>query len=156
MTVHSYERAFLVISGTLLVACLGALLYASTARDMRLPDHAGMTLDPAQVNVTPPFDQPGVRAVAPNRYEVVIVARTWTFTPNEIRVPAGAEVTFIATSADVIHGFEVAKTRLNAMLIPGQVTRLTYTFRQRGEYLLICHEYCGVGHHTMGGKVVVE
>ena len=155
MTVHSFERAFLALSGTLLLACLGALLYASTARQIHLPGHAG-TVDPAQVMVTPPFDQPGVREVGPNRYEVVVIARTWNFLPNEIRVPVGAEITFIVTSADVIHGFEVARTRLNAMVIPGQITRLTYRFRARGEYLLICHEYCGVGHHTMGGKVVVE
>ncbi len=88
--------------------------------------------------------------------EAVIVARTWYFTPSEIRVPVGAEVTFIATSGDVIHGFYVAGTRVNAMLIPGQVTRLVYTFPVRGEYLLVCHEYCGVGHHTMSGKVIVE
>src|SRR5574341_578843 len=155
MRIHSYERAFLVVSGALLVTCVGALVYAATARDMHLPGHVG-TVDPAQLAATPPFDQPGVREVGPNRYEVVIIARTWSFFPNEIRVPAGAEVTFIATSGDVIHGFEVARTRLNAMLIPGQITRLTYTFREPGEYLLVCHEYCGVGHHTMGAKVVVQ
>jgi cytochrome c oxidase subunit II len=155
MTVHSFERAFLALSGSLLLACLGALLYASTTRQIHLPGHAG-TVDPAQVMVTPPFDQPGVREVGPNQYEVVVIARTWNFLPNEIRVPVGAEITFIVTSIDVIHGFEVARTRINAMVIPGQITRLRYRFRERGEYLLICHEYCGVGHHTMGGKVVVE
>lgn len=155
MTVHTYERAFVTLSGLLLLACLGALVYAAGAHDMHLPGRVG-TVDPAQLTTTPPFDQPGVHQVGPGRYEVVVVARTWSFTPNEIHVPAGAEVTFIATSGDVIHGFEVARTRLNAMLIPGQITRLTYTFPAAGEYLLVCHEYCGVGHHTMGGKVVVE
>ena len=42
------------------------------------------------------------------------------------------------------------------MLIPGQVTRTVYTFREPGEYLLLCHEYCGLGHHVMSGKVIVE
>ena len=67
-----------------------------------------------------------------------------------------AEITFTATSADVLHGFHVEGTRLNMMLIPGQVSRNTYTFQQPGEYVIICHEYCGLGHHTMFGKVVVE
>jgi len=53
-------------------------------------------------------------------------------------------------------GFEIARTRVNMMLIPGQVGRLTHVFREPGEYLLICHEYCGMGHHTMSGKVIVE
>src|SRR5574341_1686092 len=99
MHIHSYERAFLGVSGALLVNCAGALVYAATAREMTLPGHAG-TVDPAQLAATPPFDQPGVKEVGPNRYEVVVIARTWSFLPNEIRLPAGAEVTFIATSAD--------------------------------------------------------
>ncbi len=155
MNVHAYERAFLALSGVLLVAALAALLYAAAARDIHLIGHAE-PIDPARVAVTPPFDRPGVRETGPNRYEVVIVGRTWFFTPNEIRVPAGAEVTFIATSGDVIHGLHVQNTRINLMLIPGQVARFTYRFREPGEYLLICHEYCGVGHHLMGGKVIVE
>jgi cytochrome c oxidase subunit 2 len=56
----------------------------------------------------------------------------------------------------VIHGLLVGGTRINVMLIPGQITRYSYTFDRPGEYLLMCHEYCGLGHHTMGGKVVVE
>jgi cytochrome c oxidase subunit 2 len=155
MRVHAYERAFLVMSGVLLLACLGALLYASTARDLHLPGHVA-TIDPARVQDTPPFDRPGVRQTGADAYEVVLVGRTWVFLPNEIRVPRGADVTFLATSGDVIHGLYVERTRVNVMLIPGQVTRTTYRFREPGEYLVICHEYCGVGHHTMAGKVVVE
>lgn len=155
MNVEAYEKAFLALAGVLLAACLGALGYAAWARDIHLIGHADR-IDPTRVAATPPFDAPGVREVGPGRYEAVIVARTWFFTPNEIRVPAGAEVTFVATTADVIHGIHVAGTRINLMLIPGQVARFGYRFREPGEYLLICHEYCGVGHHTMGGKVIVE
>ena len=86
----------------------------------------------------------------------MILGHAWAFTPAEIRVPAGAKVSFIATSADVIHGFHIAKTRINLMLIPGQITRAEYTFKEPGEYLLVCHEYCGLGHHAMAGKVIVE
>jgi cytochrome c oxidase subunit 2 len=155
MNVHAYERGFLALSGVLLVACLAALLYAATARGIHLVGHAEI-IDPARVSVTPPFDRPGVREVAPGRYEAVVIGRTWLFEPAEIRVPAGAQVTFIATSADVIHGLYVERTRLNLMLIPGHVTRFDYAFRAAGEYLLVCHEYCGVGHHLMSGRVVVE
>jgi cytochrome c oxidase subunit II len=155
MNVHAYEKGFVALATVLLAACLGALFYAAAARDIHLIGHAER-IDPAQIAVTRPFDQPAVREVAPNRYEAVIVARTWSFVPNEIRVPVGADVTFVATSGDVIHGLHVAGTRVNLMLIPGQVARFTYRFRSRGEYLIVCHEYCGVGHHTMGGKVIVE
>ena len=33
-----------------------------------------------------------------------MVAGIWVFTPNEIHVPAGSTVTFVATSRDVVHG----------------------------------------------------
>ncbi|MCG8468343.1 MAG: cytochrome C oxidase subunit II, partial [Gemmatimonadetes bacterium] len=69
---------------------------------------------------------------------------------------AGSEVTFISTSTDVIHGIHIERTRLNMMLIPGQISRNTYRFDEPGEHLLVCHEYCGLGHHVMSGKVVVE
>jgi cytochrome c oxidase subunit II len=36
------------------------------------------------------------------------------------------------------------------------VTTETCTFSRPGEYLLLCHEYCGRLHHTMSGKVVVK
>ncbi len=155
MKVHTYEKAILAVAGILLFSCMGALLYASVYLGLHLPSPVAR-IDPERVAETPPFDQPGVRQVGPNQYEAVVIGRSWVFQPSEIRVPAGAEVTFIATATDVLHGLSVAKTRVNLMLIPGQVTRMTYRFRDVGDYLLICHEYCGIGHHAMAGKVIVE
>jgi cytochrome c oxidase subunit 2 len=155
MRVHTYEKAFLAAGGVVLVACLAALLYASAGMGIHLPGRAGQ-IEPERVYRTPPFDRPGVIRTGPNQYQAVIVAQAWAFNPREIRVPAGAEVTFLATTVDIIHGFYVAKTRVNMMLIPGQVSRNSYRFRRPGEHLLICHEYCGLGHHTMYGKVIVE
>jgi len=155
MRVHTYENVFLGIGGGLLVLCLGALLYASVALGVHLPEYSA-PIDPQQVYSTAPFDQPGVREVAPGRYEAVIVASAWAFNPAEIRVPVGAEVRFTSTATDVLHGIHVEGTRINMMLIPGQVTHTTYTFQEPGEHLVICHEYCGLGHHFMYGKVIVE
>ena len=60
---------------------------------------------------TAPFNQPGVVEVSPGRYEAHLVAGIWFFNPLEIRVPEGSEVTFVATSKDVIHGLLVANNR---------------------------------------------
>lgn len=150
-----FEKAFLSLGGLLLAACLGALLYATVAMGIQLPGRDAQ-VDPATVLETPPFDEPGLREIAPGRYEAVFVARAWSFAPTEIRVPAGSEVTFVATTPDVLHGFHIEGTRLNLMLIPGQVTRNSHTFDQPGEFLILCHEFCGSGHHTMAGKIVVE
>jgi len=155
MRVHVYEKAFLGVGAIMIVAIMGTLVYTSLAMGIHLPGHVGQ-VDPAQVRTLPPFDNPGVRQVSEGKYEAVFLGSAWQFQPNEIRVPAGAEVTFIATSTDVIHGFAIERTRLNMMLIPGQIAKNTYTFTEPGEYLIICHEYCGAGHHVMYGKVIVE
>ena len=155
MKVHTYEKAFLAVGATVLVACAAALVYATTAHGIHLPGASGR-IDPAKVTTTPPFDNPGVFRRGPNAYEVVVIGRAWSFQPAEINVPAGAEITFTATTTDVLHGFNVEGTRLNMMLIPGQISRNTYTFKEPGEYLLICHEFCGLGHHMMYGKVIVH
>ncbi len=155
MKVHTYEKAFLWVGVAVLTACIGALVYASVGMGIHLPGRVA-EVDPNQIRTTPPFDQPGLREIGPGRYEVVMLGQVWSFIPGEIRVPAGSEVTFTATSADVIHGLYIERTRLNLMLIPGQVSRNTIRFREKGEHLIICHEYCGIGHHTMAGKVIVE
>jgi cytochrome c oxidase subunit 2 len=153
--IESYEKGFLWVGGVLLIVCLFALLYASVGMGIQLPSR-DREIDPAEAESTPPFDQPGVRELGPDKYEVVLLSWAWQFDPKEIRVPAGAEVTFVATSLDVIHGLHVERTRVNMMLIPGQISRNTYRFQEPGEHLLLCHEYCGLNHHTMYGKVIVE
>lgn len=155
MRIETYEKAFLTLGAAMLVVFFLALVYTSVAMGIHLPGRAG-EIDPAAVTTTPPFDEPGVRELGSGRYEVVMVGRAWAFEPGEIRVPAGAEVTFIATTVDVIHGLHVEGTRVNMMLIPGQVSRNTYRFEEPGEHLMVCHEFCGLGHHLMGGRVVVE
>ncbi|MEX2571103.1 MAG: cytochrome c oxidase subunit II [Gemmatimonadota bacterium] len=155
MKIHVWERAFLAAGATVLVACGAALIYVTVGMDIHLPGDHGR-VDPARLAETPPFDAPGVRQLDDGRWEAVVIGRTWTFEPAEIRVPAGVEVVFTATSADVLHGFNIEGTRMNLMLIPGQISQNTYTFDEPGEYLLICHEYCGIGHHFMAGRVIVE
>jgi len=94
--------------------------------------------------------------VGPGRYEARMTSQIWAYAPNEIRVPAGSTVTFIATSKDVIHGLFIPGANVNAMLLPGQITRVTAHFEKPGEYPLLCHEYCGIAHHTMWARVIVE
>ncbi len=151
---YLYESAWILPSVAIPVGMLVALVLTAFAIGIHLPGQTA-TVDPRQLAQTPPFDRPGLREVRPGQYEAVVIGQIWSFTPTEIQVPAGATVTFIATSRDVVHGFRIQGTTVNGMLIPGQVTRLTYRFLQPGEYLLICHEYCGVGHHGMYGRIRV-
>ena len=104
------------------------------------------------------FREPGVYESGEDHYDVYVVARQFQFSPGSgepIRVPADSTVTFHVTSADVIHGFEVVGTNVNAMVIPGQVTEMTVRFDGPTSYGVICNEYCGAGHHTMAGTIEV-
>ncbi|ARA91985.1 MAG: cytochrome C oxidase subunit II [Bacteroidetes bacterium] len=150
-----YEKSFLGVGLILLLFCLIALVYASLAMGIQLPGKEGL-VDPEHITTTPPFDEPGLRQIGANAYEAVVLGYAWGFTPDEIRIPAGSTVTFTATTRDVIHGFHIEKTRVNMMLVPGQITRATHTFEEPGEYLIICHEYCGLAHHAMYARLIVE
>ena len=100
--------------------------------------------------------EPAVVQTGPGRYDVYMRAQIWSFAPNEIKVPAGSTVTFYITTPDVQHGFLIERTNVNLMVLPGQVSKTTARFDEPGEYRFFCHEYCGIAHHTMFGKVVVE
>ena len=149
------EAAWIVPSTVIPAIMLVLILYATFAVGAHVPGHEQI-VDPKLIGQTAPFDNPGVFQRGAGTYEVVMVGQVWSFRPNEIRVPVGSRVTFTTTSQDVIHGLRVEKTNVNIMLIPGQVGRATAHFTEPGEYLLVCHEYCGLAHHTMFGKVIVE
>ena len=139
----------------MLIVFLGLIAFAALADDINPP--TGMhQVDPTKVSQTPPFDRPGLRRLLDGSYEAYYVAETFEFNPSRLQVPVGSKVTFYVTSADVVHGFFIPNTDINMMAIPGWVNEETHTFTHRGEYLLICHEYCGIDHQDMFGKIEVR
>ena len=101
-------------------------------------------------------NEPGVWEIAPNVYEAVIVAFEGGFDPSEVRVPVGAEVRFRARSADLVHGFLIEGTDIEMEVDTFDPVTASHTFDVAGEYALYCHIYCGGGHPSMMGKVIVE
>src|SRR5574341_429434 len=154
--VDQYEKAFLWLAGARMAAFGVAVLISVFGFGIHLPHEAGQ-IDPAEIDLDPGFGSPGLREIRPGVYEAYFVLRSWTFTPNDITVPVDSRVTFFLTSGDVIHGFKVFDTDINIMVIPGQISEVTYTFDEPGDYRFYCHEYCGAPHHTMTGLIhVVE
>jgi cytochrome c oxidase subunit 2 len=151
-TVYLYELAWILPSIAIPVGMLVALVVTAFGAGVHLPSDAGR-IDPRRVAETFPT---GVTQIAPGQYEARMVAGIWTFTPAEIRVPAGSTVHFWATSRDVVHGLLIHRVNVNVMLLPGQLAHAEARFDKPGEYAIICHEYCGIAHHTMAGRVIVE
>jgi cytochrome c oxidase subunit 2 len=154
-TIYLYELAWILPSVAIPVGMLVALMVTAFGAGIQVPSDEGR-IDPTKVAETAPFNDPGVVEVAPGHYEVRLVAGIWVFMPNEIRVPVGSRVTFVATSRDVIHGLSLQAANVNLMLLPGRIARATAQFDSPGEHLFVCHEYCGIAHHTMFGRVIVE
>ncbi|MBI3635230.1 MAG: cytochrome c oxidase subunit II [Candidatus Rokubacteria bacterium] len=134
---------------------LVALMVTAFGAGIHVPTIEGR-VDPRRVQESPMFKDPGVVQVAPGIYEARMTAQVWSFAPGEIRVPAGSTVHFYATSKDVVHGFFIPHTNVNFMVLPGQIGHAEARFDKPGAYPIICHEYCGIAHHTMSGKVIVE
>jgi cytochrome c oxidase subunit 2 len=159
MKVHLFERFFLVIAAILTVLGVVAIGLSYWTMGIHLPGPVAR-LDPATTMQTAPFDKPGLFQVGPDQYEAVLVSQLWQWSPyppgDGFTVPAGSTVTFRVASTNVIHGFMIRNTNVNVMVIPGEISQATYTFREPGEYLVICDEYCGLGHHQMFSKVTVE
>jgi len=152
---HRSEKVWLTLSFGMIMAFMLLTGFQTFALDMGAP--SGMeTIDPQKVDQTPPFDQPGVKQIGENEYEVVMVLQAFGFNPNKIELPAGSTVHFTLTSKDVVHGFEIAGTNANAMVMPGYVQKITQTFDKPGEYLILCNEYCGAGHQLMATTITIK
>lgn len=155
--VDYYESLWIRISIVVLVIFILGVLFAGSAYSIQVPG-VYARIDPNTL-LTPEssrFAEPGLRELAPGRYEVYVRAQIWRFEPGEIRIPAGSKITFYVTALDVQHGFKILKTNINMMVLPGQVSTLTAQFDEPGTYNIICHEYCGALHHTMYGQIIVE
>lgn len=154
MNVPLYEKIWMYASGGLIVAFLVTVLVGVAGSALQPPSHVE-TIDPTRVFTDPRFTNRGV-TVTESGATVVVVGMMFAFNPTEIRVPAGKPVTFRLTSSDVVHGFQIVGTNANTMVVPGYVSQFTTTFKEPGEYLIVCNEYCGLSHHVMHAKLIVE
>jgi len=76
-----------------------------------------------------------------------------------VPVEADREVEFRLTATDVNHSFAVYteghELLFQVQVMPGKVQKYVYTFDEPGTYLVLCLEYCGVGHDVMRTQIDV-
>jgi len=156
MHMHRLEKIWLTFGFSMLVVFLLILGVMTFSMGMAPPSSHHHSIDPMMVNETAPFDKPVLKKVGDNEYEAIMTAFAYGYAPGTLEVPAGATVHFTITSPDVIHGFEIPGTNVNMMVLPGEVNHTTHTFKKPGEYLILCNEYCGIGHEMMKTTLVVK
>jgi cytochrome c oxidase subunit 2 len=83
-----------------------------------------------------------------------MVARMWNFYPV-LKLKKGQTYRLHISSQDLNHGFSIQPLNMNFQVVPGYDHVLTITPTSAGEFPIICNEFCGIGHHTMTGRIIV-
>jgi cytochrome c oxidase subunit 2 len=87
---------------------------------------------------------------------IVITAKRFEFSPNQITLAKGETVRLQIKSEDVTHGLFVRPLGIDTEIVPGRVTELTVTPETAGTYRAICDHFCGAGHGGMKMTIVVR
>jgi cytochrome c oxidase subunit 2 len=140
-----------------IVVLLAVLAAFAGIRQATMPQGRVETIDPATLHISGEFIESNLGSAAEPDGSVTVraIGQQYSFTPQCMLVPADVPLVFRVTSPDVVHGFLIQGTNVNSMVVPGYVAELPVRFRAPGEYLMPCHEFCGVGHEGMWAKVKV-
>jgi|PersoiStandDraft_1058852.scaffolds.fasta_scaffold06005_2 cytochrome c oxidase subunit 2 len=100
-------------------------------------------------------EEQGVPVVkAPAGTDVYILGRLWQWWPI-LELEKGTSYRIHISTLDWMHGFSLQPVNINISAYPGYEHVITLTPTESGEFGIICNEYCGIGHHTMTGKIYV-
>ncbi len=86
--------------------------------------------------------------------DVYMLGRLWAWYPV-LELEKGKSYRLHLSSIDWQHGFSLQPTNINLQVHPGYEMVVTLTPSETGEFTVVCNEFCGVGHHTMIGKIKV-
>lgn len=86
--------------------------------------------------------------------DVYILGRLWQWWPI-VELEKGVSYRIHMSSIDYVHGFSLQPVNINVEVNPGYEHVLTMTPTQSGEFEILCNEFCGIGHHTMIGRIYV-
>lgn len=130
--VRTYWFAFLV--------ALGAWLSVETLADLPYSATHGEAAGPAEITTE-------------------VIGHQWYWEMDRRSFPAGTEIAFEVTSADVNHGFAIYndddRVVAQTQAMPDYTNVVRHTFREPGTYRVMCLEYCGLAHHKMIKEITV-
>lgn len=87
--------------------------------------------------------------------DAYLLAQMWRWYPV-LKLKVNQTYRLHVSSADIQHGFSLQPMNMNFQILPGYDHVLTITPTLAGDYRVICNEFCGIGHHLMVGKIIVE
>jgi cytochrome c oxidase subunit 2 len=84
-----------------------------------------------------------------------MLGRLWQWWPI-LELEKGKTYRLHLSSMDWQHGFSLQPININLQVLPNYEMVVAVTPDSAGEYAVVCNEYCGIGHHTMLGKIYVK
>jgi cytochrome c oxidase subunit 2 len=98
----------------------------------------------------------GIPVVKPPPGDVYMLARLWQWWPV-LELEKGQTYRLHLSALDWQHGFSLQPINMNVQVHPGLEHIMQITPTAAGEFSVVCNEFCGIGHHTMLGRIrVVE
>jgi cytochrome c oxidase subunit 2 len=85
---------------------------------------------------------------------VYLIGMMWQWYPA-LKLEKGKAYTLHLSSLDINHGFNLYPLNINFQVVPGYDYGLRIVPNQAGDYRVVCNEFCGIGHHTMLGRIIV-
>jgi cytochrome c oxidase subunit 2 len=119
------------------------------------PQHFQAKVD-AMVEKYKVGEEAGIPIVRPPAgSDIYMLGRLWQWYPI-LELEKDQSYRLHLSSMDWQHGFSLQPVNINLQIVPGYEMVITMTPDQSGEFTVICNEYCGIGHHTMLGKIYVK
>ncbi len=87
--------------------------------------------------------------------DAYLKSQMWAWYPV-LKFKKGQTYRLHISSVDLQHGFSLQPMNMNFHIVPGYDHVLTITPTMAGEYTVVCNEFCGIGHHLMTGRILVE
>ena len=115
----------------------------------RLPGEDGILglTDLRNINEDNPF---GMNLDDPNGLDDVLIEG------DDLHILLNQPIKVNLRSIDVLHDFYIPQFRAKMDMVPGVVTYYWFTPIRTGDFEILCMEYCGTGHYSMRGRVLVD
>jgi len=86
--------------------------------------------------------------------DIYMLGRLWEWWPV-LELQKDKTYRLHLSSLDWQHGFSLLPENINIQVHPDYEMVINIKPNRSGEYSVICNEFCGIGHHTMVGKIYV-
>jgi len=108
-----------------------------------------------QYTVRTETDQQIPVVAPPAGSDIYMLGRLWQWWPI-LELEKDKSYRLHLSSMDWNHGFSLQPVNINLQVLPGYEMVLNITPDKAGVYGVVCNEYCGIGHHTMLGRIYVK